>query len=169
MDCIELSMRNKAKHSQTVDLQTPSTDTPEPSKKSSTEYESQISNLEAENRVLLAQISALSSSQQTTTESLTITNESTGATAMAATTATTTTTTESIELRQKLELSERTVDLLREQVRDLGLKLAEMTGLYESAKQAELDEKNKLKHLDRSIRALKIEKGNPLIIRSSPT
>lgn len=162
-------MRNKAKHSQTVDLQTPSTDTLEPSKKSSTEYESQISNLEAENRVLLAQISALSSSQQTTTESLTITNESTGATAMAATTATTTTTTESIELRQKLELSERTVDLLREQVRDLGLKLAEMTGLYESAKQAELDEKNKLKHLDRSIRALKIEKGNPLIIRSSPT
>lgn len=121
------------------------------------EYEVQIANLEAENRVLLAQISAIAASKSTSTttnangveeklESLTITatvSESS---------------TELSEMRQRVETSEKTVESLREQVRDLGSKLTEMTGLYESAKQAELDEKNKYKHLDRSMRAMKIEK-----------
>lgn len=180
LDCIELSMKNKAskRSSQAANLeslsssalnnekQEPNTTTTQLPANVVAEYESQIANLEAENRVLLAQISALASQQQqqpqpaettsTTVESLTITstvNESNAGTT------TTTIAVETVELRQKLELSERTVVELREQTRDLGNKLAEMTALYESAKQAELDEKNKIKHLDRSIRALRIEKG----------
>lgn len=47
---------------------------------------------------------------------------------------------------------------LKEQVAQLGGKLAEMNTLYESTKQSELEEKNKIKHLERSVRALKIEK-----------
>ena len=45
-----------------------------------------------------------------------------------------------------------------EQIAQLNLKLNEMTTMYENSKQNELDEKNKIKHLERSVRALKIEK-----------
>jgi hypothetical protein len=55
---------------------------------------------------------------------------------------------------------------LREQLQQTNSKLVEITGLYETAKQAELDEKNKNKHLERSTRALKIEKDQLFSVRS---
>lgn len=158
MECIELSMKNKAKRESKALTNINGTESAATTTSDKTaEYEVQIANLEAENRVLLAQISAIAASKSTSTttnangveeklESLTITatvSESS---------------TELSEMRQRVETSEKTVESLREQVRDLGSKLTEMTGLYESAKQAELDEKNKYKHLDRSMRAMKIEK-----------
>lgn len=150
-------MKNKARRESKALTNSNGTESPATTSDKTAEYEVQIANLEAENRVLLAQISAIAASKSTTTttnangveeklESLTITatvSESS---------------TELSEMRQRVETSEKTVESLREQVRDLGSKLTEMTGLYESAKQAELDEKNKYKHLDRSMRAMKIEK-----------
>lgn len=174
MECIELSMKSKAKKSDVV-VENGSTEETVPngvkiesaaSPTPNSEYETQIANLEAENRVLLAQITAITASQQqkqqeevndgqTTTTTTTTTTNADSLTIMG----TVNESAETGELRQKLEASERVVETLREQVRDLGLKLTEMTGLYEGAKQAELDEKNKIKHLERSVRALKIEKG----------
>lgn len=62
------------------------------------------------------------------------------------------------ELKIKLDLNQQSNDLLKEQINRLNLNLNEMTNLYETSKQAELEEKNKTKQLDRSLRALKIEK-----------
>jgi chromosome segregation ATPase len=159
MECIELSMKNKAKRESKALTNINGTESSATTSDKTAEYEVQIANLEAENRVLLAQISAIAASKSTSTttnangveeklESLTIT----------ATVSESSSSTELSEMRQRVETSEKTVESLREQVRDLGSKLTEMTGLYESAKQAELDEKNKYKHLDRSMRAMKIEK-----------
>ena len=160
MECIELSMKNKAKRESKALTNINGTESSATTSDKTAEYEVQIANLEAENRVLLAQISAIAASKSTSTttnangveeklESLTIT---------ATVSESSSSSTELSEMRQRVETSEKTVESLREQVRDLGSKLTEMTGLYESAKQAELDEKNKYKHLDRSMRAMKIEK-----------
>jgi hypothetical protein len=153
-DCIELSIKNKAKREAAASVAVSAVESNETSKEesSSEKFELQIANLEAENRVLLAQIATFAQQKQqdnsTRVESVTITTSLSESVSS-----------EVVDLRQKLESSERLVESLRDQAKDLGVKLAEMTGLYETAKQAELDEKNKIKHLDRSIRALKIEKG----------
>jgi hypothetical protein len=62
------------------------------------------------------------------------------------------------ELKLKYEQSELNCENLKEQLSQSNNKLNEITNLYELTKQHELDEKNKNKHLERSIRALKIEK-----------
>ncbi len=62
------------------------------------------------------------------------------------------------ELKQKLEQTQISLESHKEQIVQMNKKLLDMTNLYESAKQNELEEKNKIKHLERSVRALKIEK-----------
>ena len=53
---------------------------------------------------------------------------------------------------------EKTIESLNEKILHLNGNLNEMTNLYETAKQNELDEKTKIKHSERSLRAIKIEK-----------
>lgn len=155
MDCIELSLKNKLNNSNATSLISSDINTSENLANNKPEtivsqYELRIATLESEKRDLLAQLNNQTQSLTGTIESLTITatiNESSNATP------------DMIELKQKLELSEKLVDGLREQAIQLSAKVNEMTSLYETTKQIELDEKNKIKHLERSIRALKIEKG----------
>ena len=71
------------------------------------------------------------------------------------------------ELKVKLDLAQQAITNLKEQIVQLNAKLNEMNTLYESTKQSELEEKNKIKHLERSVRALKIEKDQ-LFTVSSP-
>ena len=62
------------------------------------------------------------------------------------------------ELTLKLDQSQQALVACTEQIAQLNVNLNEMTCMYETAKQNELEEKNKIKHLERSVRALKIEK-----------
>jgi serine/threonine-protein kinase MRCK len=62
------------------------------------------------------------------------------------------------ELKIKLDLNQQSNDLMKDQISRLNFNLNEITNLYETTKQNELEEKNRVKHLDRSIRTLKIEK-----------
>jgi serine/threonine-protein kinase MRCK len=55
------------------------------------------------------------------------------------------------ELRQQLDASKAIIE-------DLNVKLSETSNAYDIIKQAELDQKNKIKHLERNLRALKNEK-----------
>lgn len=62
------------------------------------------------------------------------------------------------EFKGKYEQCQLLADGLKEQLIQSNKSLNEMTSLYETTKQHELEEKNKTKHLERSVRALKIEK-----------
>ncbi len=62
------------------------------------------------------------------------------------------------DLQAKLDQSQKTIDVFKEQISQLNTQLNEMNNIYETTKQSELDERNKIKHLDRSVRALKLEK-----------
>lgn len=62
------------------------------------------------------------------------------------------------EIKTKLDQSQLMVENLKDQLLNSTNKLNEMTNLYETSKQNELEEKSKTKHLERSVRALKIEK-----------
>lgn len=62
------------------------------------------------------------------------------------------------EIKVKLDQSQLMVENLKEQLLNSTSNLNEMTNLYETCKQNELEEKSKTKHLERSVRALKIEK-----------
>jgi serine/threonine-protein kinase MRCK len=55
------------------------------------------------------------------------------------------------ELREQLEANKLIIE-------DLNVKLNETSNAYDIIKQAELDQKNKIKHLERNLRALKNEK-----------
>jgi serine/threonine-protein kinase MRCK len=55
------------------------------------------------------------------------------------------------ELKEQLEASKNLIE-------DLNGKLSEVNNAYDIIKQAELDQKNKIKHLERNLRALKNEK-----------
>lgn len=68
------------------------------------------------------------------------------------------------ELKAKLDASEKTIDTLKEQLVQLNVKLNEMTSTYETTRQTELDEKNKIKHLERAVRSSKIEKDQLLLV-----
>jgi chromosome segregation ATPase len=68
------------------------------------------------------------------------------------------------ELKSRLEKSQQSIDVLNEQIIQLNIKLGEMKNAYEQTKQSELDERNKNKHLEKSVRALKIEKDQLLMV-----
>ena len=127
------------------------------SKKTNLEYESIITQLENEKFELISKLKILSQTQTITTRNeadntsntnietlITINQEDHLA--------------ELKDLKVKLEQSQQAIDLLRDQLVQGNTKLNEMTSLYETTKQSEVDEKNKIKHLERSVRALKIEK-----------
>ena len=132
-----------------------------PNQKSHLEYESIISQLENDKLELLAKLNELQNRQ--------ITNETTKTTIEALTpapieiTSTVSTATNSEkeaflindEIRIKLE---KTIESLNEKILHLSGNLNEMTNLYEMTKQSELEEKAKIKHSERSLRAIKIEK-----------
>jgi len=58
------------------------------------------------------------------------------------------------------------VAALKEQLLHSNTKLDELTSIYETTKQSEIEEKNKTKHLERSVRALKIEKDQLFTVSS---
>ena len=64
-----------------------------------------------------------------------------------------------IELIQSLQVQ---LEESRLNVEDLSLKLSDVSNAYDSSKQAELDQKNKVRHLERNLRALKNEKDELL-------
>jgi hypothetical protein len=68
------------------------------------------------------------------------------------------------ELKSRLEKSQQSIDALNEQIIQLNIKLGEMKNAYEQSKQSELDERNKNKHLEKSVRAFKIEKDQLLMV-----
>ncbi len=71
------------------------------------------------------------------------------------------------DLALKLDQSQQALLNSNEQCAQLNLKLNEMTSMYETVKQNELEEKNKIKHLERSVRALKIEKDQLFTVNIS--
>lgn len=159
-DCIELSMKNKVNRETDATACVATSDV-RGREKMCEKYELQIANLEAENRVLLSQIASITSTnKQHQSVDINVNNMNTVESVTITASLSESVSTEVVDLRQKLKMSEHLVESLRGQMKDLGAKITEMTNLYETAKQAELDEKNRIKHLDRSIRALKIEKGN---------
>lgn len=62
------------------------------------------------------------------------------------------------EYKQKYEQTQSMLDSVREELVSSRTKFEEMNSVYEATKQSELDEKSKSKQLERSVRALKIEK-----------
>ncbi len=58
------------------------------------------------------------------------------------------------------------VAALKEQLLHSNTKLDELISIYETTKQSEIEEKNKTKHLERSVRALKIEKDQLFTVSS---
>ena len=119
--------------------------------KSNKEYECIIAQLETDKLDLTTKLNAL--------QSLKHTNESSNA-ASAVTELNGDTDSPDItkELAFKLDQSQQALLVCNEQIGQLNVKLNEMTSMYETAKQNEVEEKNKIKHLERSVRALKIEK-----------
>jgi serine/threonine-protein kinase MRCK len=97
-----------------------------------------INQLENEKKELLAKLAILQQQQQQQEPTINLNNND--------------------EINFKLDQSQLMLNASNEQISQLNLKLNEMTTMYENSKQNELDEKNKIKHLERSVRALKIEK-----------
>ncbi len=69
------------------------------------------------------------------------------------------------EFKIMYEQTQVIVEALKEQLLESNSKLNEITSIYESTKQSEMEEKNKTKHLERSVRALKIEKDQLFTVR----
>ena len=70
------------------------------------------------------------------------------------------------ELRKRAEQSHQTSEVFKEQIVQLNNKLNDMTNLYETTSKTLLEEKNKLKQSDRSLKTLKSEKDNLLTVSS---
>lgn len=66
--------------------------------------------------------------------------------------------TDDTEYKKKYEQTEAILESVREELSNSKSKFEEMSSVYEATKQSELDEKSKSKQLERSVRALKIEK-----------
>lgn len=62
------------------------------------------------------------------------------------------------EYKQMYEQTQSILDSVREELVNSKTKFEEMNSVYEATKQSELDEKSRSKQLERSVRALKIEK-----------
>ena len=69
------------------------------------------------------------------------------------------------EYQVKYEQSQLMMESLKEQLAHSNSRLNELGSLYETSKQNEADEKTKTKHLERSVRALKIEKDQLFTVR----
>jgi len=70
------------------------------------------------------------------------------------------------EFKLMYEQTQVIVAALKEQLLHSNTKLDELTSIYETTKQSEIEEKNKTKHLERSVRALKIEKDQLFTVSS---
>jgi len=70
------------------------------------------------------------------------------------------------EFKLMYEQTQAIVAALKEQLLHSNTKLDELSSVYETTKQSEIEEKNKTKHLERSVRALKIEKDQLFTVSS---
>ena len=155
-----ISLQEKHRSDFTKDDTPKNEDTPAlaDTKKSHQEYETIIAQLENEKLELIAQLSRTNQAEGPIEAKSSALAELTPSTIEITSTSPAEdhqTPISSDELKRKLE---KTIEHLNEQALHLNGKLNEMTNLYEAAKQNELDEKNKIKHMDRSLKALKIEK-----------